>query len=64
MKPGLYAISTQEKRFLATLDDILYGDEETQADVCHDLLQMIREEAVSLCDSDDEKSKITLHVVQ
>jgi hypothetical protein len=64
MRPGLYLVSSQERKFVATLDDILYGDDETQSDVCSDLMGVIREASTELIETEDEKTKIILVVVQ
>ena len=53
MRPGIYIINEEEKRFIATLDDIIYGGEEDRREIGHDIVNFIRDVAVDLETGED-----------
>jgi hypothetical protein len=65
MKSGIYVKSENEKRFLATLDEVVYGSEETRQEIASDLINFVRDEAVNIIDRDEyeEVSKVVLFIV-
>ena len=66
MTPGIYILWDHEKRFLASIDEIIYGDEESQHDLGHDIVNMIRDVAVDLLADDDDKrvGRLSIAIVQ
>ena len=66
MSPGVYLITKEEKRFIATIDDIIYGDVEDHRDIGHDLVNAIRDSAVDLVSEDDDTAicKMVIAIVQ
>jgi hypothetical protein len=66
MKSGIYLIYGNEKRFIATMDELVFGSQSDLADVSHDLINSIRDVATDLIASDgDEKfRRMTITVVQ
>ena len=66
MNPGVYIVSGNEKRFIASLDELVYGEESDRAEISHDILNIIRDVAVELIGNDDDVAiaKLTIYVVQ
>jgi hypothetical protein len=63
MQPGVYIVSPEEKILVATLDDILYGDRSTIADISQSIISVLRDAVSNLVYDLDDPQMSTLAIL-
>lgn len=66
MTPGIYITNGQEKRYIATLDDMTMGSEETNLEIANDIFHFVRDTTVDFVmdmDSDESVKKVAIFIV-
>ncbi len=67
MKSGIYLIDGHERRQIATIDDMIYGDEVVQQEIALDLLSLLRDATVDMISDDNDDGdirKIAIVIIQ
>ena len=66
MPPGVYLSTKEDGRIIATLDELIYGDESDQQNIAHDLINAMRDVATDLLANDDIESigRLAISIIQ